>query len=255
MKPLFREMRLQEEWDRKGFVILPLFSDAQILALRRLYEEDVDSASISDLYESSRHNSPETNQRINRAILAELEVAAPESFNSCQIFGGTFMIKSHKDSTVLPLHQDWSVVEEREYDTAFIWCPLQEVNAFNGGLFVLEGSHKYFDCLRSGSYPSNRYILPYALRHCVRDISLHAGEAIFYSDRLFHGSHSNQSDEDRLVVTGRVVEQGARLVYYHKRTEAEVDVYPADPAFYLSHIDSLAKGRLPPEMSKLYTRA
>lgn len=255
MKPLFKETRLQEEWDCKGYVTLPLLGDSQVRALRLLYGELIDSSSISDLYESSRHNSLETNQRINRAILAELAGAVKEEFDACQLFGGTFMVKSRKDSTALPLHQDWSVVEEEEYDTAFIWCPLQEVNAFNGGLFVLEGSHMYFDCLRSGSYPSDRYILPYALRHCLKDVSLRAGEAVIYSDRLFHGSHANQSAEDRIVVTGRVAERGARLVYYQKRNEAEVDVYQADPAFYLSHIDSLAKGRLPSGMSKLYTRA
>jgi ectoine hydroxylase-related dioxygenase (phytanoyl-CoA dioxygenase family) len=255
MRPLFKNSLLQEEMDCRGFVVMPLLRESQIRGLRRLYDEFINQASISDLYESSRHNSLETNQQINQAICAEIEATLKDSFDACQFFGGTFMVKSHQDSTVLPLHQDWSVVEENEYGTAFIWCPLQDVDAFNGGIFVLKGSHKYFNGIRSGSYPSNRYILPYELHHCTTNIPLKAGEAIIYFDRLFHGSHSNQSTGDRIVVTGRVVEREARLVYFHKRNEDEVDVYPADPAFYLSHIDTLAKGRLPSGLSKLYTRA
>jgi len=255
MKSLFKNSMLQEEVDRKGYVIIPFLHESQIHSLRRLYEESINQASVSDLYESSRHNSLERNQQINQAIHAELEHAGKDIFNACQLYGGTFMVKSHEKSTMLPAHQDWSIVEEDEYNTLFIWCPLQDVTALNGGLFVLEGSHKYFDVIRSGTYPSNRYILPYSLHHCVKDISLRAGEAILYSDQVLHGSHSNQGQEDRVVVTGQIIEQGARLVYFQKKNEEEVDIYPADQAFYLSHINFLAKGQLPPGLSKLYSRA
>lgn len=255
MKSLFTNPPLQQEIDRNGYLTIPLLSESQIYRLRRLYQVSINQGAISDLYESSRHNSLTTNQQINQAIYAELEDSGKNIFDACQLYGGTFMVKSCKDSTVLPFHQDWSVVEENEYATFFIWCPLQEVNAFNGGIFVLEGSHKYFNTIRSGSYPSNRYILPHALQHCTKNISLKAGEAIIYSDQLFHGSHSNQSADDRVVVTGRIVEREAKLVYFHKKNEEEMDVYPADQAFYLSHIDSLAKGQLPFGLTKLYTRA
>lgn len=255
MKPLFRNLRLQEEADRHGYVIVPLLNQVQVQSLRRLYGECIDPMAISDLYESSRHNVLEKNRRINQAIRVEIEQGGKEIFEPCQLYGGTFMVKSHKDSTVLPLHQDWSVIEEDEYGTWFIWCPLQQVDAINGGLFVVEGSHKYFNTLRSGTYPSDRYLLPHELERCIKNISLRAGEAVLYSDRLFHGSHANNSDEDRVVVTGRVIEQGAGLVYFHKKNGEEVDVYPADEAFYLAQIDALAKGQPPSGRQKLYTRA
>lgn len=255
MKPLFKSPRLQEEADRKGYVIVPLLSPSQVEILRRAYEEYIDPTSISDLYESSRHNVLETNRKINLAIQAELKRSGEELFEPCQLYGGTFMVKSYKDSTILPLHQDWSVVEEDEHATWFIWCPLQEVDAINGGLFVVEGSHKYFHNLRSGTYPSDRYVLPHELEYCTRDIWLGEGEAILYSDRLFHGSHANNSHEDRVIVTGRVIEQGAQLVYFHKKNREEVDVYLADEAFYLAQIDALAKGQPPLGQPKLYTRS
>jgi ectoine hydroxylase-related dioxygenase (phytanoyl-CoA dioxygenase family) len=254
MKPLFKDPRLQQEADRDGCVIVPLLNPSQVQRLRNLYQDCIDSTAVRDLYESSRHNQAETNRQINQSIFAEIEQSGKQIFEPCRIYGGTFMVKAHQDSTILPLHQDWSVVEENEYATWFIWCPLQPVNARNGGLFVVEGSHKYFDTLRSGTYPSDRYVLPQVLERAIRPIALNQGEAVLYSDRLFHGSYPNNGSEDRVVVTGRVIEQGGSLVYFHKRNHGQVDVYAADEDFYLSQIDLLAKGRAPAGVTKLYTR-
>jgi ectoine hydroxylase-related dioxygenase (phytanoyl-CoA dioxygenase family) len=254
MKPLFKSPLLQEELERNGYVTVSLLKEPQIERLLRLYRECIGKEVVSDLYESSRHNGLETNQQINQAIYSELEDSGKEILANCKLYGGTFMVKSCRDSTVLLCHQDWSVVEEDEYQTAFIWCPLTAVNSRNGGVFVLKGSHKYFNNIRSGSYPSNRYVLPYTLHGCVENISLKPGEAIIYYDRVFHGSYPNNSSEDRIVVTGRIVESEAELVYFHKQNENKVDVYPANEAFYLSHIDALAKGQLPSGLVKLYSR-
>ena len=254
MKPLFKNRELWEEVERNGYVIVPLLNESELQRLWCLYEEFVDQTNVQDLYESSRHNSIETNLQINDAIHNELSASHREIFSDCDLYGGTFMVKSHHDSTFLPAHQDWSIVEEDEYNTLFIWCALQEVTATNGGLFVLDGSHKYFKNIRAGTYSSNRYILPSSLQHCAKNLSLKPGEAICYSDRVFHGSHSNQSGQDRVVVTAQVIERGAKLVYFHKKDDSEVDVYAADKHFYLAHIDSLAKGELPSGSVKLYSR-
>ena len=254
MRPLLKNRELWQEVERNGYVIVPLLNQSLLHRLWSLYEESIDQANVQDLYESSRHNSLQKNRLINQAIYAELAASGGEIFADCDLYGGTFMIKSHHDSTFLPAHQDWSVVEEDEYNTLFLWCALQEVSAINGGLFVLDGSHRYFKNIRSGSYPSNRYMLPSSMQHCAKEISLKPGEAILYSDRLFHGSYSNESGKDRVIVTGRLIERGARLVYFHKKNEEEVDVYAADQDFYLSHIDDLAKGKLPSRSAKLYSR-
>jgi hypothetical protein len=50
------------------------------------------------------------------------------------------------------------------------------------------------------------------------------------------------------------MEEGAPLVYFQRANDREVDVYQADEEFYLTHIDSLARGRIPPSARKLYRR-
>src|SRR4030095_10533381 len=171
MKSLFKNQDLWLEAERNGYLVIPLLSEHQLQRLWRLYEKFIDHANVEDLYESSRHNSLETNREINQAICVELTASGEEIFADCDLYCGTFMVKSHHDSTFLPAHQDWSVVEEDQYNTLFIWCALQDVSSINGGLFVLDGSHQYFKNIRSGSYPSNRYLLPSSMQHCPKDLS------------------------------------------------------------------------------------
>ena len=245
MTPLLRDAALQQRFDRDGFVVVRLLSSEQVQLLHGIYSETVTQGEITGLYESSRHKPYAINRIVNNAIQEQVGLAAEEIFLPCTIYGGTFMVKSHQDSEVLPLHQDWSVVDEEQHATLFIWCPLVDVSVRNGGIFVLPGSHRWFRNLRSGSYPSNRYLLPAQLHAYVQDVPLLAGEALLYSDALFHGSHANNGPEDRVVVTARVTDMEAPLLYFQKFSDAEVDVYRVTPEFYLTHIDKLAKGLMP----------
>jgi ectoine hydroxylase-related dioxygenase (phytanoyl-CoA dioxygenase family) len=251
---LLRDLTAEERFRRDGFVVVRLLSYERVEALLSLYNLYIGGNEITGLYESSRNKPYEINRVINDAIQEQISGAAKDIFLASTIYGGTFMVKSHIDSEVLPLHQDWSVVEEEQNETLFVWCPLVDVSILNGGIFALPGSHKWFRSIRSGSYPSNRYPLPTQLQEFVVDMPLRAGEAFLYSDALFHGSHANNGSQDRIVVTARVVEEGAQLVYFHKHSETEVEVYEASPEFYLRHIDGLAKGLMPAGVPRLYRR-
>lgn len=254
MKALLRDPPLQQQFERDGYVTVRLLSPEQVKRLLALYCETVHEREVSGLYESSRNKPYAVNRLINEAIRDQVSVAGKEIFLPSRIYGGTFMVKSHLDSEMLPLHQDWSVVDEEQYATLFVWCPLVDVSVRNGAIFLLPGSHRWFRSLRSGSYPSNRYILPVQQHRHVRDIPLHTGEAILYSDALFHGSYANNGDAERIVVTARVAEDTAPLVYFQKFSESEVDVYEASPEFYLTHIDALAKGSVPDGVPRLGRR-
>ena len=159
MKPLLKDPALQAEFERCGYVVTRLFSSRQVDELLQLYHQHIQEK-ITGLYESSRHNSYAVNRSINQAIREQVAIAGQDLFLPAKLYGGTFMVKSSASSEMLPLHQDWSVVEQ-EYSTFFIWCPLLDVSATNGCLFVLPGSHLYFQSLRSGNYPSDRLILPH----------------------------------------------------------------------------------------------
>ena len=242
---VFADTSLQERLDADGYVTLKLLEPSHVARLLALYESTVAADPKKDLYESSRHNTAEKNARINIAIRDVLAEAVGGMFAGHELFGGTFMVKMPEQSTVLALHQDWSIVDEDTHQSAFIWCPLVDTGAANGGLFVLPGSHSWFGNYRSGSLPSLRIVPRGALKDAMKDLILAAGEAVVYLDRLFHGSHANTTPIPRIIVTGRINERGAQLVYYHRMNDDTVVIVKASPEFYLKEIDALAKGRLP----------
>ena len=242
---IFPDARLQARFDEDGFVTQRVLQPEHVKRLLALYESTVGADLKKDLYESSRHNTREKNHQINLAIREVLAEAVGSMFEQHELFGGTFMVKVPEQSTVLALHQDWSVVDEDTHQSAFIWCPLVDTSPANGGLFVLPGSHRWFGNYRSGSLPSLRIVPRGALKETMKDLNLAAGEAVVYSDRLFHGSHANITPKPRIVVTGRINERGAQLVYYHRMNDETVAILKASPDFYLKEIDALAKGRLP----------
>lgn len=245
---------MQESYDKKGYVILPFLTKSQINELLDLYDENINHEEVSGLYESGRENDYDTNLLINDAIRHCLRPAFDKYFVNANLFGGTFMVKSCRDSEELPLHQDWSVVDEDKHQTALIWCPLVDVKRENGCLFLIEESHHYFQTLRSGSLPSKRYPLSSKYDKYRKDIPLKAGQAILYSDRLFHGSYANQTNKNRVTILGRVVEDGASLVYCHQRKEGVVEIFETDGAFYIEYAELIARGEVPDHVKPTYTR-
>ena len=241
---LFRDPDRQALFDENGYVVVDLLDAARIESLLEFYQETVGDMQQEDLFESSRHCSLEMNFRIMHRIREVFEEPASEIFADSVLFGGTFMVKVQQQSTVLPLHQDWSVVDEDRHQSAFIWCGLHDVSPEGGGLFVLPGSHRYFHNIRSGNMPSVRIPLHDPLADLVVDLPLRAGQAVTYSDRLFHGSRANRTGAPRIVCTGRVNEAGSTLLYYHQTEEGRVAVIEASPEFYLKEIGKLARGGL-----------
>jgi len=254
MAALLNDPSVQRQLDQQGYAIVRLLDDERIHHLRTLYERFAQAAKTPDLYESSRYNDPEINQVINTRIRDIVSDAGKEIFGSAKIYGGSFMVKSAGSSTVLPLHQDWSVVDEDKYQTVFLWCALDVITSQDGGLFVLPESHRFFNTLRSGCYPSNRFYLKATQRRHVRNIELQAGEAVLYFDTLFHGSYANTGNGDRVVATARLMERDANLLYFHRANPTQVDVFDVDEQFYLTHIGDLANGNIPPELPRLDRR-
>src|SRR3954468_19870774 len=112
----FRNPALQDEFTRNGYVILDLLDEAGIASLRaehtRLMQAREDGRTRQHLYESSRMHALEWNLEVSNVIRQHVFGPIGRYFDGHQLFGGTFLLKVPKVSTLLPLHQDWTVVDE-----------------------------------------------------------------------------------------------------------------------------------------------
>lgn len=257
MSTIFKDPAHQETFEREGYVQLDLLNENELANLLDVYERFLGQPKEGDgrahLYESSRTHSLEWNINLNNALRDGFEAPIARFFCDYNLFGGTFMLKVPVNSSILPLHQDWSIVQEDKYVSAFIWCPLVDITPENGGLFVIPRSHRFFNNFRSGSMQSQRIMPEGVIKEHVVDIRLKAGQALAYYDRLFHGSYQNHTDQQRIVATARVNEKAADLVYYHQVSENEVDIIKATPEFYLKDASNLDKGIRPEGFQTLET--
>ncbi len=105
------------------------------------------------------------------------------------------------DQSDLPLHQDWSFVDERCARSMSVWIPLQAVDRTNGCMTIVPASHRHAQPARGiGSGFRYRELEPrLRARHLV-DQPLARGEAILFDHRLIHGSRSNLGSSPRLAV-------------------------------------------------------
>ncbi len=252
MNGIFTDEALQQKFNEEGYVILDLLSDNHLETLRKLFFENIPDYKNEDLYESSRNRPDEVNDLLNNRMQEIFKLALHPYSGDNPIFGGTFLVKPAYSKNFLPLHQDWSIVEEDRYQTAFVWCPLQETNSDNGGLFVVPGSHTFFNNRKSGSLPSPRVNFNEVIRSHTINLTLKPGQAIIYSDNLFHGSEPNPSDNPRVIATARIVEKGAPLTYYQKQDDDKIGVYYFTKDNYLNGIKYLTKGEVPPGVKPAY---
>jgi len=249
-KPIFIDTKLQLYFEENGYVVTPLLDNSGVRELRNLYHQQVNIELTGEFNETTRHLEDERNQVISDTIKSRFNQSGNQILMNHKIMGGTFFIKRSNSQNEFPIHQDWNIVDEENYYSALIWCPLQEVTEENGAMVVIPGSHKYFQNIyRSGSIHPPRF--PFSAfkkwKHAFRTINLKAGDALIYQNSLYHGSHPNTTDKNRIIATGSLLTDDAELLYYHWPNPAEnlIQVVDASDEFYLKYIDQIASGLLP----------
>lgn len=247
MIPILKNDYLNSVYQEKGYVVIPLINEHCINDAVLFYNKYKPST-IDDLHPTHSKNEGKNTFLESNEIEMFLKSFLDKWFKNYQYFIGHFMIKA-PNSSELRLHQDWSVCDERLYDSAQIWCPLVSTDETNGGLYVVEKSHKFFNNLRSGSLPISFISRTEKLDRIITKINIKAGEAVIYKQSLFHGSFANKTDKDRPVLMAGLFHQNAAMVYPQKVNNSSVEFYNINKQVFLKNLNSLEKGLLPEHLS------
>jgi non-haem Fe2+, alpha-ketoglutarate-dependent halogenase len=188
---------------------LPVFSAAGAQQLRAGFEQlamrlpaGIDISRVNMWHKCSRwfHDLCRT-----PAILDYVEnLLGPDFFQ----WGGQFFVKYPGDGTVVPWHQDaqyWPLTPRR---TVTVWLALTRVDAANGAMRVVSGSHIQgeFD---HHTNPATNLVLDQEVagdqidKDKVVILDLEPGQISLHDDGLLHGSLANHSDRLRCGLTMR----------------------------------------------------
>jgi hypothetical protein len=237
VRPAFRDSAHEAQYRHEGYLVVPLLSRAEVAALAALYDETA-SGVANGFYTTLWSPDVQYRERVHREIGRVLEGPVARLIDNYRLVLANFVVKhpTREDSRV-PLHQDWSVIDEQAHLPVSFWCPLVDVDSRNGCLAIVPRSHR----LSSGPRPNQPHGVGYSPfrdlhqkieADLLREIPIKAGEAIVYSPALLHASQGNRSESTRVAVASIFIPAEARLQHYFQNAPEQIDVFDVPEEFY-----------------------
>lgn len=240
---MFIDEKIQEEFDQKGYAVVPFLNEQQINEMYHFYQnENKRFATYNPDYAefSVLDAEIENRKKIFKKVTSMfLPVASSILFN-CRPLIANYVCKEPQKGLV-PVHQNWAVVDESKYASVSIWCPLIDTDKRNGTLAFVDGSHKYFRGPR-GSYANRSFLLvdELIMKDYLTYVEMKAGNAIILDDSIVHYSSPNYSDNIRLAIQLIMIPAEAQAYHYTFREEKQeifADLYEVDSDYYLGMVN------------------
>lgn len=228
---LFLNQSLQDDFDRYGYVVVPFLSKENIDELKTFFYEM--HKEIPDGFYSSSFNTDEKHKaEVNAKVEGVFEEKVGELFTDIRKLGSCFLNKQPGAESEMPIHQDWTVVDESKYASVTIWVPLQDVDVSNGAIQVIDGSHRFSDAIRSPSLKDPLDDIRGELRKDLKLLPMKAGEAFIFNQALMHSSPPNMSENSRIAVTYGLIHTNADLRFYHSNESGVLEQYAVNDSFF-----------------------
>jgi len=241
MRNHFHEADLNVQIEKQGFAVVPFATAQEIQGIKNFYN-NLPAVDAKGTYVTMFHPSYEYRRMVDEKIKSLFEERAAGLLNNYKALFANFMVKEAGKEGDFPMHQDWTYVDESRFASYAFWIPMQDVDAENGALHVVPGSHKFGRNLR-GPYihePFQRLSDTLKAKYAV-PVMLKAGEALVWDHRLIHYSLPNRTTQSRLAFTLIMTPHDAEVIHCFGRRQSsfdEVDVFSVGPDFYLNYVIS-----------------
>ncbi|MEM7105963.1 MAG: phytanoyl-CoA dioxygenase family protein [Bacteroidota bacterium] len=241
--PLFKDPEVQDRFDQDGFVTLRVLEQEQVDELIQLYQQSSikDEAGYGFFISMDNKDQALANKIMDRIY----EIVLPKTdqhFQNAKAFTSSFVIKDPNPKGVVPIHQDWTFVDnEGKFTSVTCWIALVETTMENGALGAIKGSHNFLPAVRPS--PSPQVVSPlrdlmFSLFPYVQLLPLQPGEAMIFDNRTFHASPPNTTDKPRLAVGLGFTQKEAQLVHYYLKsdgTESKMLKYAIEKDFFKTY--------------------
>lgn len=241
MKPkaLFKDQHLQDQIDEKGFVTLPFLGKNELEELRSFYKEIHPNGApgkIEGIHMTTWCEDYEYKVHVYSRLSEIYRKPCENVFIDYRTLNNVFIVKDSGE-TPFKVHQDWNVVDEKENFAINVWIPLYDITMNEGGLWVVEGSHKIKRHVRGSAYlfPDYSAFLS-ELEGAATSVNLKAGEAIVFYLNIIHGSPPNRGETERIATCFSVIPKDAPLtIYFQKQAGDPLEVHEPKDDFMLQY--------------------
>lgn len=233
---------LRNRLEVDGYAVVPLLDAASLAEVKAILERfgpapgDPRTGLFNDTW------SPDLVYRreLSAALTAVMEPAARAVLPDARFLAWTSIVKWGGPDGAVVAHRDATFVDEPAVRSTGIWCALDDLDADDGSLVVLPGSHHGAPNVRPHQDEGNLYpsVILDGSDPSVA-ITLPAGSALIYDHALIHGSDAIDAGRVRTVIAGLAVPRDA-VTWYAVHAGDDVVLVEIDPAFFLEHkIDAL----------------
>lgn len=232
-EPIFKDPEVQRKFDEDGFVKIPLLSEEEVDALAKMrmeYFPEKGSVFFSSSYLDDYDLKMEISNKISEAINSSL---AKQCLNY-RLIGAAYLIKGIGKHSEMPMHQDWTIVDEQEFYAVNVWIPLTDTNEENGTLELMKGSHKWNEALRAPTLPMSFVGLEGKIKPQLTVVPAKKGEVIILNQATIHYSKPNMTDEIRPAITSGMISEKAPLKFhYWDKEKNQIEEFSQEDDFLL----------------------
>ena len=236
--PLLKDEQVQKQFEENGFVKLRLFEVHELEKLRQVYQHYF-MAEVDAFFSSSYLNDFDKKIEMSNSVAEIIEEKLNLHFINYRLLGAAFLIKGIGKNSEMPMHQDWTIVDESKYYAANLWIPLTQTDENNGTIEVLRGSHRVNHALRAPTLPFFFTGYEKEIKEKLTVVNAELGEVVLLNQAVIHYSKPNLSNEIRPAVTVGITSKEARLLfhYWDGKNDSEVELFEQEDDFLLRFED------------------
>jgi hypothetical protein len=251
-RPVFTDPRLQEEFDRRGYVVVDLLDPTEVAALSTTYRRAAEGdrgvnppGAYNDTYAefSFVHSWPDFRRQAFDHITELVGPRADALLVDHRPLLANFVNKP-PGTGVVPAHQNLSVVDESRYQSVSVWVALVDCVVDNGAMLLGDRTNRGLRGRRGmWSYEVFGGVQDALVEEFLRPVVAEAGQAVILDDAVIHCSPPNRTAEQRLAIQLVMVPAEADALFFQQvGTEGDalaVDVWQIEEGFFFDFWDGM----------------
>lgn len=234
MRSTFQHIRQQESFEQKGYSLIDSFlTKDEVRELREFYKNNTDNR-LTGFHATMHSVDFALRAAVTEKITTVFKKKSDLLLDEYRAVVGNFTVKEPGIESFFDFHLDWNMLDESKARSVTIWVPLEDTNAENGNLWILEGSNHLADTYRCGPGLNLLAEKPHEfeeMRFEKKVLEMKAGDAIIYDHKLIHGSPPNLTQHARIAINLALLPKEVKALHYFYEKE-QIKVYEVEDSFF-----------------------
>lgn len=248
---VFKDIKLHEQLEENGFVVIPFYTQKDIEQLEDFYIEHT-KINNTGFQPTTYFNSLAYRLNASNFIKKIAEPHIERYLHQYKTYMGSFIVKHNDKNSELGVHQDMSLVNESKFMSMNIWSPLCDTTKKNGALYLIPKSHRIFPTYRNATIKNIYDKHCHTIKKYMQPVNMNAGDAIIFDNSILHFSPINQSDKIRIATNVFITHQEAKItISYHDKAKNKIELFEQEDDFFTSYTQfSNDSNQLRPKIGK-----